>query len=334
MTLPDEIRDVEEEIDAEVASMPLWKHGRAAVLEGLMGTYRDGIELTFVKALKGEVLGNTDDIQSAMVQEHQLRNGAFWAMKWATKFCPEVGRDDAICAKELLDTILVGKSYDVLVDVLKYGEMNLAELSVNSKSREIVCFEGENLTGYDAEIVEHQLAVGPTYKHTPLTADGDQLTSRWFAGDYRRVVRHLAEFANSKEDQIAVRREIVTTFDGGEIGVARPTLVWLSRPSDPPDCHVFDALTMPRKISAPFMWRARALLEDSDRELCGSLLCTLVRSQDDCVRRRLHAAAGSAGRRKTVQPSERSTGRPHDTCRPYGICGERRRNGRSTVLSH
>ena len=45
--------------------MPLWKHGRAAVLEGLMGTYRDGIELTFVKALKGEVLGSADDVQSA-----------------------------------------------------------------------------------------------------------------------------------------------------------------------------------------------------------------------------------------------------------------------------
>ena len=75
MPVPDEIRDVEEEIDAEVASMPLWKHGRAAVLEGLMGTYRDGIELTFVKVLKGEVLENADDVQSAMVQEHQLRNG-------------------------------------------------------------------------------------------------------------------------------------------------------------------------------------------------------------------------------------------------------------------
>ena len=128
-------------------------------------------------------------------------------MKWATKFCPDVGRDGPICPKELLDAILVGQTYDVLVDVLKYGEMNLVELSVNSGSREIVCFEGENLTGYDAEIVEHQQAVGATHIYTSLTADGDQLTSRWFAGDYSRVVRHLAEFANSQEDQIAVRRE-------------------------------------------------------------------------------------------------------------------------------
>ena len=261
MPVPDEIRDVEEAIDAEVASMPLWKHGRAAVLEGLMGTYRDGIELTFVKALKGEVLGIAHDIQTAMMQEHQLRNGAFWAMKWATKYCPEVGRDDPIFPEELLEAILVGQTYDVLVDVLKFGAKDLMRLYVNRESREIVCLEGENLTGFDAEIVEHQQAVGPTHIHTSLTADGDQLTSMWCTGDYRRVVRRLAEFANSQEGQIAVSRDIATTHDGGEISVPQPTLVWLDRPRDPLDCHVFDSLTLPRTMSRAFMWGARALIE-------------------------------------------------------------------------
>ena len=107
MPVPDEIRDVEKEIDAEIATMPLWKHGRAAVHEGLMGTYRDGIELTFVRVLDAEVLGNADDAQTAMVQKHQLRNGAFRAMKWATKSCPEVGRARPISPRDLLDTILV-----------------------------------------------------------------------------------------------------------------------------------------------------------------------------------------------------------------------------------
>ena len=152
MPVPNEMREVEKEIDAEVASMPLWKHGRAAVLEGLMGTYRDRMERAFVKALRGEVLQIADDIQSAMMQEHQLRNGAFWAMKWATKYCPEIGRDDPIFPEELLEAILVGQTYDVLVDVLKYGEKDLMRLSVNRDSREVVCLEGENLTGFDAEI--------------------------------------------------------------------------------------------------------------------------------------------------------------------------------------
>ena len=274
MPVPDEIRDVEEEIDAEVASLPLWKHGRAPVLEGLMGTYKDGIELTFVKALKAEVLGSTVDLQSAMVQEHQLRNGAFWAMKWATKFCPEVGRDDPISPKDVLDAMTVGQTYDVLVDVLKYGERDWVTLSINRDLREIVCFEGENVTGYDAEIVEHQQVVGARHVHMSLTADGDQLTSRWCAGDYRRVVRQLAEVAHRQEGQIAVRREFATTLDGEDISVAQPTLVWLNRPSNLPDCHAFDSLTMPRTMSRAFMWGARALLETPIAN-CAGRFCAL-----------------------------------------------------------
>ena len=146
--------------------------------------------------------------------EHQLRNGAFWAMKWATEYCPEVGRGDAICPRELLDAVLHGQTYDVLVDALKYAGMDLMTLSVNRESKEIVCLEGEDLTGFDAEIVEHQQVVGPTHIHTSLTADGDQLTSMWCTGDYRRVVRRLAEFAHSQECQIAVSRDIATTHDG------------------------------------------------------------------------------------------------------------------------
>lgn len=259
--VPDEVRDVENEIDAEVASMPLWKRERAAVLEGLMRIYRDGIELVFVKALKGEVFGSAADVQAAMMQEHLLRNGVFWAMKWAMKFCTDVGRDEPVCPQDLQEAILIGQSYDVLVDILKYGEKDLVKLSVNRESREFICLEGENLTGFDADIVECQQAVGPTHFHASLTADSDQLTSRWCAGDYRRVVRHFAEFAHSKEGKIVARREIATTLDGEDISVAQPTLVWLKRPSDSPDCDVFDSLTLPRTMSRSFMWGARALLE-------------------------------------------------------------------------
>ena len=274
MPVSDEIRDVEDEIDCEVASMPLWKQGRATVLEGLVDTYRDCIELAFVKALKGEVLEISEDVQTAIMQEYQLRNEAFWAMKWATKYCSEVGRVDPIWPKDLFDAIFFGKVCDALVDVLKYGEMDLVALSINRGSKEIVCFEEKNLTGYDAEIVEHQQSVGPTHVHTSLTADSDQLTLRWRAGDYRRVVQQFAEFAHRQEGRIALRREFATTPGGEEFSVAQPTLVWLNRPSGPPDCHVFDALTMPRQISATFMWRARALLETPIAN-CAGRYCAL-----------------------------------------------------------
>ena len=255
MPVPNEMCCMEKEIDARVESMPLWKWGRAAVLEGLMDIYRDCIESTFVRALDAEVFGNADDVQTAREHEDGLRNGAFWALKWATKYCAEVGREGPIYPKELLEAILAGRAYDVLVDVLKYARMGLMSLSVDRESKEISCYEGKDLTGFDAEIVEHQQTLGPTHFHTSLTSDGDQLTSTWCAGDYRRVVRHLAHFAGSQEGQIA------RTFDGGEISIAQPTLVWLDRPSNPPDVYVFDSLTMSGKMSGPFMWRARSLLE-------------------------------------------------------------------------
>ena len=43
------MHSVEKEIDAKVESMPLWKHGRGAMLEALMGSYREDIEFTFVR---------------------------------------------------------------------------------------------------------------------------------------------------------------------------------------------------------------------------------------------------------------------------------------------
>jgi len=241
--------------------MPLWKHGRATVLQELMATYRDGIELSVVRALHAEVFGKMEDAQVERILEDRLRNGAFWALKWATKYCPDVGRDVPINWQALVDSILVGQSYDVLVDALKCGEIGSMALSLNRVSNEIVCYEGENLTGFDTEIVEHQQAGGPTHSHTALTSDDDQLTSKWSAGDYRRVVRQLAELADSREGQIAVDRDFATTVDGGEISISQPTLVWLARPHHAPDAHVFDSLTVPQKMSGTFMWRARALLE-------------------------------------------------------------------------
>ena len=38
------MRDVEKEIDGNIASMRLWNCGRGAVLEGLLRTYRDGVD--------------------------------------------------------------------------------------------------------------------------------------------------------------------------------------------------------------------------------------------------------------------------------------------------
>ena len=261
MPVPDEVRDVEREIDAKVESYPLWKHGRAVVLEGLMRIYRDGIELTVIRALLGEVSGEAEKVIAAIRNEQGLRNGTFWALKWATKLCREDGEESPIRDDNLVDAILIGQAYDVLVDVLKHGERDLVELSINRSSHEIICYEGEDLTGFDAEVVQHQQVTGPARFHVSLTDDSDQLTLAWCAGDYRKVVRELASFAEDEADRIVLKPEYAMTVKNEETAISRPTLVWMNQPETPPEVHVFESLTIPREMSDAFMWKARSLLE-------------------------------------------------------------------------
>ena len=218
-----------------------------------MKVYGDGIEMIFRIHLDGELLGCADDILSPFEMEHDLRNGTFWALKWATKFCPGTGKDGAVSSKEIQEAIQAGKVYDVLVDALKADQTGLMELSADKRSKRIVCFEGKSLTGFDHAIVEHQHTVGPTRHHASLTADKDKITSEWSAGDYRRTVRKLAEFAECQKNLIVA--------PNGKTGTPQPTLVWLNRPTEEPDCHVFDSLTMPQETSDTFMWQSRELLE-------------------------------------------------------------------------
>jgi hypothetical protein len=41
----------------------------------------------------------------------------------------------------------------------------------------------------------------------------------------------------------------------------QPTLVWLDRPSQPPDCHVFDDLVLQTAIGSETKWKLVALLD-------------------------------------------------------------------------
>ena len=269
-----EMRAVETEIDAKICCLPVWKSGRATVLEGLMGVYRDSIKVVFVTALDAEVFENNADFLGALGFEDRTRNGVLWALKWATEYCPETGPVAPINQEDLVKVILLGQSYDALVDALKCAQHDLVTLSVNRESKQIICYEGENLTEFDADIVEHQHAFGPAHIHASLTADSDQLTSNWCAGDYRRLVRQLADYASTQENLIVVDPKYAVSLDKGDLRVAQPTLVWLYRPKHEPDTHVFDSLTLPSEPSDQFMWGARSLLETPVVRI-GSRFCAL-----------------------------------------------------------
>lgn len=273
MPVSSEMRLVEAEIDTKIQSLPVWKNERAAVLDALMQAYRDCLQHMFLRSLDAEVFENTGDLLAAFKFEDRVRNGVHWALKWATENCREIRRDGPINQRDLVETISLGQSYDTLVDALKYTEEDLVTLSVKRESKEIICHEGKDITGFDAEIVERQQAIGPLNIQASLTADSDQITSNWCAGDYRRVTGQLAEYASSQENTILVNQEVLARLGKGDISIAQPTLVWLERPEDAPQVHVFDSLTIPSEWTHQFMWGARSLLETpivrvSDQRFC------------------------------------------------------------------
>ena len=261
MPVSEEMRAVEGKIDDTIRSLPTWMNDRYKILKGIMGLYRDAIELVHVQALDARLFENSDALHSILGREDRARVGILWALKWATAYCHLTTSNNTVRPEDLVSTLLLGETYDALVDVLKYAKMGLVELSVDRERKEIICYEGNDLTGFDADIVEHQQALGPTHAHASLTADSDQLTSNWCAGDYRRVVHQLAKFAAAQESRIGIHPKIAEQLDIGDFPVAQPTLVWLDRPRREPDAQVFDSLTLPSKISDEFMWGARSLLE-------------------------------------------------------------------------
>ncbi len=227
-----------------------------------MNVYRDLVECGHVESLDAQQFEGADAFQAALGIEDRVRDGALWSLKWAIKYCAEDGSSDAISQEELTETILLGKSYDTFVDSLNFAKKGLCALSANRESKEIICYEGNDLTGFDADIVEYQQQVlGPTHFHVSLTEDSDRLTSDWSAGDYRRVVRRLAKYASDQENQIVIDPKYAEALGLGHVAVAQPTLVWLDRPETEPDSHVFDSLTLPSEISDQFMWRIRSLLD-------------------------------------------------------------------------
>ena len=227
-----------------------------------MKVYRDGVECEYLKSLDAQLFEHADAFQAALGIEDRVRDGSLWSLKWAIKYCSEVGSNDAISQEELTETVLLGQSYDTFVDCLNFAKKGLCALSVNRESKEIICSEGNNLTGFDADMVEYQQQVlGPTHSHVSLTEDSDRLTSDWSAGDYRRVVRRLARYASDQESQIVIDPKYAEVLGVGDVSVAQPTLVWLDRPETEPDSRVFDSLTLPSEMSNQFMWRVRSLLD-------------------------------------------------------------------------
>jgi len=260
------IRKVEDEIDCAIRTMAVWQWPKAALLTYLMQTYRDAIEAIFCVQFFFHVHGNAmddsaDKIGALFAKENCIRGGVLWALKWASDFCQETGpAPDAVC-DELAELLCLGSSYETFVDALKYANHGLVDIHVDELARTLICYEGEQATAFDASIVHHQRITVPATQHVSLTEDTDQITSRWTAGDYRRVTKNLAAYAAGKENTITVDPAYLTQIGKSDISLPQPTLVWLERPREPPDSHVFDDLLLPPVIDGGLKWKLVALLD-------------------------------------------------------------------------
>jgi len=262
MGVSDRIRQIEREIDASIRELPTWQASRAEVLVDLVRTYRDAAELVFLKLLHTETFdGSLEDFGADFALENRLRAGYLWALKWASEYCPLVGAPVNRPPKELVNLLFLGATYEAFVDALKYAQRDLITITVDEASRTIAFYEGGPATAFDAYIVHHQRITTPMTTHVSLTEDSDQLTSRWTAGDYRRVTKGLADDAAQEENTIFVDPAFLAQIGKPEMSIPQPAIVWLDRPGNAPDCYVFDDLTLPTIIDDDVKWRLISLLD-------------------------------------------------------------------------
>jgi hypothetical protein len=250
LSVSDRIRQIEREIDTRIRELPIWQESRAEVLGKLVRRYRDAIELSFVMALHAETFDSSpDDFGAALIQENRFRAGSLWSLKWASEYCPEVGVPTSQVPEDLTDLLFLGATYETFVDALKYAQRDLITVAVDETSRTIVFYEGGAATAFDSSIVRYQQITSPMVPHVSLTEDSDRLTSRWTAGDYRRVAKSLAERAAGEENTICVDPGLLAQIGKGEISIPQPTIIWLDRPATAPDCYVFDDLSCRRLMT-------------------------------------------------------------------------------------
>lgn len=205
MAVPDRVREIESEIDTDIRQLPIWRAPRADVLNDLMRTYRDAIECIFLRVLHAEIFDSSRaDFGAHFVEENRIRAGILWALKWASEYCPVSGTPATRSPEELLDLIFIGATYEAWVDALKYAQHDLITVQVDEVCPTVTFYEGGPATPFDVNILDHQRITTPHNPHVSFTEAGDQLTSRWMAGDYRRVAKRLASYAEDEENTICL----------------------------------------------------------------------------------------------------------------------------------
>jgi hypothetical protein len=227
MSVPETMRELEREIDGYIATLPIWKGPRDTVLRMLLDHYRDAIEKLHRTAFYSTLAGDQHVLEEMKMSEHDLRTGVFRSLIWAMDLSTvdDVAQQLPEELEQLVPEIVeLGALYQVVIDVLKTAKYNLTEIRIDEKDHVVTVYEGGDLTGFDNQLILHQRLVAPTFTHWPLTADDDQLTTRWNAGSYRSTIAKIGNLAKGV--------------------MPRPTVLQVPDLTEPTEQAVLDDLTL------------------------------------------------------------------------------------------
>ena len=219
MTVQDDVRAAEAEIDDFVASLPLWQCGQTEVVRGVLDHYAQALEAHYLHLFWLQTY-HSNRVQEVRATEEHLHISYFWAVKWALTMCPKASShpvtDDAIAS-----AVGIALAYQTLVDALKFASHDLLEIRADHASKTLTVFEGGAQTANDQLLDSELKARTPISSHTQLTKNADQLTSQWSAGDYRRLGSQFCDLL----DQAEVEELVCNNLDGTTITIAKRPIV-------------------------------------------------------------------------------------------------------------
>lgn len=252
MPVPTEMRAAEAEIDRSIAALPIWNTPQETLLRMILEVYRDAIEEIFAHAAFGHQAGDSVSVENSLWQEQYLHGGVLQALKWTMEFSPLCGDGPSPGAEVVYELIGQWRRYELLVDVLKMAHHDRVTIVMNDAGKTITVYEGGDLTGADAQLIAYQHSTLPLYAQTPLIADGDQLTAKWTAGDFRRLANLLAAGATDLENE-----QVVMTLGGKETPLRnRPVVLEIKDAHESAPQAVLEDLTLTlEKAANPSKWR-------------------------------------------------------------------------------
>ena len=249
-----DVRQVESEIDGCIQRMPVWSVKRDVLLRRLMTIWRDGLEVVHLKFVHAEMFQVEGNVESAVALEHLMATGVYRALKWAMEFAHDDGTGE-VSDKVLVDLVMniAGGPYQVLVDALKLGAYDKAEFSVDQEGKTLTIYEGGDVSGHDAAIVQYNRVTIAFHQQSPLVDDADQLTTLWTAGEYRQYWRWLRPIAEAAETETIV----------GQAGplapmqeiMKRPVVFEVPKPPAPLAKVHQDLILTPSKMRSAMKWK-------------------------------------------------------------------------------